>query len=134
MPKGLYVLVGLKSVDPSCYGGWDGTGGCWGCELDVDNIQRILDEAGYDGTVLKTSQATRQTVLNALKKAASDLSGDDILALYFSCHGGQQPDFDSDDLDELDGKDETLLLYDGEIIDDQLNDIWLTLPMGHGWS
>ena len=29
MAKGHALLVGLKSVDPASYNGWDGTGGCW---------------------------------------------------------------------------------------------------------
>ena len=34
------ILVGLEKVNPSSYGGWDGN--CPGCELDVDNIYKIL--------------------------------------------------------------------------------------------
>lgn len=41
MAKGEALLAGLKGVDPTCYNGWDGTAGCWGCELDADNVERI---------------------------------------------------------------------------------------------
>ena len=46
--KGKALLVGLKSVDPGSYGGWDGVNGCWGCELDVDNIEGVLAPLNYD--------------------------------------------------------------------------------------
>ena len=48
MSNALSLLVGLKSVDPTCYNGWDGVAGCWGCELDVDNMGRILTPLGYE--------------------------------------------------------------------------------------
>ena len=45
--KALAVLVGLRRVNPAKYNGWDGTNGCWGCELDVDDVERILQPLGY---------------------------------------------------------------------------------------
>ncbi|MBW2163245.1 MAG: caspase family protein [Deltaproteobacteria bacterium] len=118
MAKGHALLAGLKSVDPASYNGWDGTGGCWGCELDVDNMERILKSLGYDTKVLKTADATRNSVLSSLYRAADNLVGDDIFVFYYSGHGGQQPDLNGD---ELDGKDETLVAYDREVIDDKIH-------------
>jgi hypothetical protein len=129
MPKSLAVLVGLRKVDPAKYQGWDGTNGCWGCELDVDNIERILQPFGYKVTILKTEKATKRNVMKALK-AASQLTMGDIFVFYYSGHGGQQPDQTGPKKDELDGKDETLVLYDGELRDDSLNDVWMTLKPG----
>jgi len=127
MANALAILVGLKEVDPLCYGGWNGRNGCWGCELDVDNIQRILTPLGYQVHALKTSAATAETVLAALRGAARVLSGDDVLVFYFSGHGGQQPDQNDD---ERDGQDETLVAYNREIIDDELNQIWPSFQAG----
>ena len=127
MSKQQAILVGLKRVDPDAYGTWTGENGCWGCELDVDNMEMILQAEGYDITVLKTAKATRSAVINALKGAATTLKSGDTLVFYFSGHGGQQPDADGD---EADGKDETLVAYDGEIIDDQLNAVWTKLRTG----
>jgi len=129
MPKALALLVGLRKVNPDKYDGWDGENGCWGCELDVDNVERILKPLGYQVTVLKTEKATRRNVVKALQTAAQLKKGD-IFVFYYSGHGGQQPDQTGPGKDELDGQDETLVLYDGELRDDSLNDLWVSLKPG----
>jgi len=130
MGKGLALLVGLKRIDPNKYNGWPGENGCWGCELDVDNVERILVGKGFQATVLKTAEATHDNILEALRSAANSLGPDDIFAFYYSGHGGQQPDFLSPNKDELDGQDETLVAFDSQIIDDELNEIWLSFAEG----
>jgi len=127
MAKGLGLLVGLKQVDAEQYGGWDGKNGCWGCELDVDNVERILEPLGYETTILKTSEATHDNVLEALRSAARSLEAGDMFVFYYSGHGGQQPD---ENTEELDGQDETLVAYDRQIIDDELNEVWLSMESG----
>lgn len=118
MAKGSALLVGLKSVDPTAYNGWDGKAGCWGCELDVDNIEMILNPLNYQIKTLKTAEATRDRILSALYRAAENTEGGDIFVFYYSGHGGQQPDVNGD---ELDGMDETLVAYDREVIDDKIH-------------
>ncbi len=127
MTKGYAVLVGLKGVDPSSYGGWDGINGCWGCELDVDNMDRILKSVGYQTNVIKTAAATRDGILSSLYRAAENMTNGDIFVFYYSGHGGQQPDFNSD---EMDGKDETLVAYDREIIDDKIHEALIKFSTG----
>ena len=122
MPKGYAMLVGLKSVNPTAYGGWDGKNGCYGCELDVDNIGLILDPMGYEVSVLKTAEATSLNILQGLRSAARAMRNGDIFVFYYSGHGGQRPDFSGDESD--DSQDETLVLYDREVIDDELDEIW----------
>ncbi|MBX7166076.1 MAG: caspase family protein [Pirellulales bacterium] len=127
MSKAIAILVGLKKVDPTKYNGWEGVNGCWGCELDVDNMERVLSEVGYSIEVIKTGAATCTRVKKALSAAATSLKSGDILVFYYSGHGGQQPDKNGD---ETDGQDETLCMYDGELIDDDLNAIWLKFRPG----
>ena len=127
MAKASALLVGLKSVDPTAYGGWDGTNGCWGCELDVDNMERLLTPLGYQIKTLKTAEATRDNILSSLYRAAENASSDDIFVFYFSGHGGQQPNIVGD---ELDGKDETLVAYDREVIDDKIHEALLKFRAG----
>lgn len=127
MSRKLAVLAGLTRVDAAAYGGWTGENGCWGCELDVDNIDRILKSQDYTTMILKTEQASRSAVLKALRGAADQLKSGDTFVFYYSGHGGQMPDANGD---ESDGQDETLVAYDGQIVDDQLNDIWLRFRRG----
>ncbi|MBN2292584.1 MAG: caspase family protein [Pirellulales bacterium] len=127
MSRGFALLVGLKSVNPTAYGGWTGENGCWGCELDVDNIQRVLTPLGFEFGILKTAQATSHNILSALRGAARNLRSDDIFVFYYSGHGGQIQDKDGD---EPDNKDETLVAYDKEVIDDDLNSIWQSFNAG----
>lgn len=122
------ILVGLKQVDPNAYGGWNGTNGCAGCEKDVDALTRIVESIGYSVTTLKTAQATRSAIIGALESAANQLKSGDTLVFFFSGHGGQQPDVAGGD--ESDGRDETLVAYDGELVDDQLNGAWLKFKAG----
>ena len=112
------LLVGLKGVDPVAYHGWDGKNGCWGCELDVDNMTRILNAQGFVTKSLLTQQATHDNILSSLYRSAENSVAGDVFVFYYSGHGGQQPDFGGD---ELDGKDETLVAYDREIIDDKIH-------------
>jgi hypothetical protein len=127
MGKAYALLVGLKSVDPDSYGGWDGVNGCWGCELDVDNIERILKPIGYHVRILKTKEATRDKILSALYRTADNTVAGDIFVFYYSGHGGQQPDLNDD---ESDGKDETLVAYDREVIDDKIHEALMRFKAG----
>ena len=121
MPRSHALLVGLNSVDSATHAGWDGKNGCYGCELDVDNIAAILRQMGYSPSILKTAAATSTTVLHGLRSAAQVLKEGDIFVLYYAGHGGRQPDYNND---ERDGHDETLVLYDRDVVDDELAEIW----------
>jgi metacaspase-1 len=121
------LLVGLKQVSAQHYQGWDGTNGCQGCELDVDCVSQILHPFDYETCVRKTNAATKDGILTRLRRYAHELKAGDLFVFYFSGHGGQQEDKDND---EEDGKDETLVAYDAEIIDDELDEIWLSFRPG----
>ena len=127
MARASALLVGLKRVDPLAYNNWDGTGGCWGCELDVDNMQRILTPLGYQIATLKTAAATHDAILAALYRAAETTVPGDIFVFYYSGHGGQQPDYNDD---ESDRQDETLVAYDREVIDDEIHGALLRFSEG----
>lgn len=127
MAKAIALLVGLKEVNPANYNGWNGRNGCAGCEMDVKNLQKMLEPLNYNVKTLKTSQATAENILKELENAASILRKGDIFVFFYAGHGGQQPDESGD---EPDGRDETLIVYDREIIDDELNKTWLKLKAG----
>ena len=78
-------------------------------------------------TVLLTRKAKRKAVLTQLRKAAKALKAGDLFFLSYSGHGGQVPDSSGD---EPDRNDETWCLFDGQLLDDELRDLWAEFPAG----
>jgi hypothetical protein len=126
MPKGVSLHIGLNAVDPSHYAGWSGP--LTACEADADDMQAIAKSKGYATTLLKTAAATREAVKGGIEAAAKKLAKGDIFLLTYSGHGGQVPDKDGDEPDDL--KDETWCLYNGQLIDDELFRLWQAFPAG----
>jgi len=85
-------------------------------------IQRFAFEE-KNITTLEDSQATRDSMLAALKEIVAKTGPEDIVYIHFSGHGSRVADTDGD---EDDGKDETLLPYDArtggvpDITDDEM--------------
>jgi hypothetical protein len=126
VPKGLSLHIGLNSVDPAHYEGWSGP--LTACEADAEDMQAVAAGVGYAPTLLKTAAATRRTVIDDIKAAAKQMNKGDIFFLSYSGHGGQLPDRNSDEPDDL--MDETWCLFDGELIDDELYELWRLFPAG----
>lgn len=119
MATGLYLSIGLNSVDAAGYNGW--TGPLNACENDANDIAHIATQAGLTGRALLTAEATSGTVLSELYAASKALTSGDLLVVSYSGHGGQVGDVTGD---EDDGLDETWCLYDRMLIDDELYAMW----------
>ena len=126
MAKGMSLHVGLNSVDPAHYGGWSGP--LAACEADAEDMRALATKAGFAATLLETAAATREAVIDGIRSAAEGLAAGDIFFLTYSGHGGQVPDKDGDEPDDL--KDETWCLYDGQLIDDELYRLWTGFAAG----
>ena len=113
------IHIGLNHVNPDCYNGWDGE--LAGCINDATDMQAIADSLGYQSLLLTDSDATADRVVQEIGQAAQDLQSGDILLLSYSGHGGQVDDVNGD---ELDGQDETWVLWDRQLIDDELYALW----------
>jgi hypothetical protein len=116
MAKGISLNIGLNSVDPNHYGGWDGK--LIACEYDAISMEKIAKSTGCEVTKLLTKSATVDNVKKHINNAAQKLEPGDLFFLTYSGHGGQLPDSNND---EGDGFDETWCLYDREFVDDELN-------------
>ncbi|THJ19801.1 MAG: caspase family protein [Nitrospira sp. CG24D] len=125
MPKGIAINIGLNFVNPAAYGGWDGE--LAGCINDARDMNQIAIGLGYTASILTDSQATSAEVARVIGQAARDLVSGDICLITYSGHGGQINDVTGD---EPDGKDETWVLWDRQLLDDELNGLWSNFEAG----
>jgi metacaspase-1 len=126
MARGMSLHIGLNTVDPDRYGGWDGE--LTACEFDANDMKAIADDRGFDSTILLTSEGTADAVTGEIERAAGELEAGDIFLLTYSGHGGQVPD--RNDEGEADRSDETWVAYDREIVDDELYALWAKFQAG----
>lgn len=129
MTKAIALLVGLIKVDSnsSDYNGDERREGIRGCELDANNMERLLDKKGFVIHKLLTEHATSKSILENINLAASSLNSGDLFVFFFSGHGDQVPDTNGD---ENDKKDEALAAFDRTIIDDELPPLWAKFRPG----
>ena len=126
--KGYSLHVGLNFVDPKHYEGWDGE--LAACEFDAADMAELAAAIGYEAQTLIREAATRDAVLGAIRANAARMKAGDVFVLTYSGHGGQVPDFSGDEAadDAGDVADETLCLFDGQLIDDELYAAWAAFP------
>ncbi len=120
MPSGRSLHIGLNRVDPNAYEGWDGQ--LAGCENDARDMQAIATARKFAPKTLLTRAATSAAVTAAIADAAARLAPGDTFFLSYSGHGGQVPDRNGDEAE--DRMDETWVLYDRQLIDDELYALW----------
>ncbi|PSJ40460.1 caspase family protein [Allosphingosinicella deserti] len=119
--KGYSLNIGLNYVDPAHYQGWNGA--LIACENDAQDMAALARAEGYEVRTLIRDQATRAAVIGEIEAAADALVAGDIFLVSCSSHGGQIPNAVGGDA-EPDGLDETWCLFDGELIDDELELLW----------
>lgn len=125
MTKGISLHIGLNYVDPNHYSGWEGKLNA--AEYDANDMYLISKSQGIKPTKLLRKEATRDAVITEIRKAATILTANDLFVMTYSGHGGKLPDINND---ENDGIDETWCLFDGELIDDELSNLWSTFQNG----
>jgi hypothetical protein len=125
VPIGRSLHVGVNRVDAASYGGWAGT--LRGCERDARDLRDLCAGTGLDPALLLTEDATTEAVLEAVDAAARDLGPGDLLVLTYSGHGGRVADLGGD---EPDAVDETWVLHDRQLLDDELHARWARFAAG----
>lgn len=130
MTKGISIHVGLNRVNSQHYRDefgrpWDGA--LAACEFDAKDMQALAQARGFKTTLLLTEQAKARAVSNAISRAASQLQAGDTLLVTYAGHGGQVPDEFDEETDRLD---ETWVLYDRQLIDDELYSLWAQFQPG----
>ena len=118
--KGQSLHIGLNHVNQANYN--QIITELKGCENDAVAMQNLAENLGYSPTkVLLNKEATHQAVKAAIAETAHLLEAGDIFLLTYSGHGSQVIDVNGDEADMLD---ETWVLYDRELIDDELYELW----------
>jgi metacaspase-1 len=118
--RGISIHVGLNFIDPGHYAGDDGA--LSGCLNDANDMAAIAEESGFEvQDVLLNQDATKENVLAAISNSANELDDGDILLFTYAGHGSHTADVNGDEYDDMD---ETLCLYDGQLLDDYLFAAW----------
>jgi hypothetical protein len=117
MARGFSLHIGLNKVDPKAYPpksvptlkAAETDARCWR-NVATYYFQQINELIG--------KAATSAAVIEHVTAAAAELQAGDMFLLTYSGHGGQVPDDNGDERD--DELDETWVLYDRELLDDEL--------------
>ncbi|MGD9960114.1 caspase family protein [Nocardioides sp.] len=117
--------IGLNHVDPAQYDGWDGE--LQGCLNDAASMKALAEAAGFSTSTLIDGEATSVGVVSALASLAAQAAPGDLCLVSYSGHGGQVDDTDGD---EDEGQDETWVLFDRQLLDDELRVAWSQFPAG----
>jgi len=118
MTKGISLHVGVNATS---IGGTS----LVGCVNDATEMALIAEKHHFEGReVVADCKATFKYVTDKIKEAATQLGPGDIFFFTFSGHGSHISDEVEDD-NEVDFRDETLVLFDFMICDDYLaRELW----------
>jgi hypothetical protein len=117
--RGRSLHIGLNVVDAAAYP--IRVPELRGCENDARDMLALAQARGFTGSMMLSSQATSTAVTEAIRVAAEELRSGDFFLLSYSGHGGQLRDLGGDEPDQLD---ETWVLYDRQLLDDELYALW----------
>lgn len=117
--------IGLNKVDKKAYPYQ--VPDLMACEKDAIDLQKLAIKIGYKSSLLLGENANYNALVQAIASMASQLKAGDIFLLTYSGHGSQVLDKNGD---ETDGLDETWVLYDRQIIDDELYELWSKFALG----
>lgn len=128
--RGVSLHVGVNAVDPAHYG--EHVAPLSFCENDATAMEELARAQGFGTQTLTAERATRAGVIGAVEEVARDLHEGDIFLFTVASHGSQVPDINEDELGgpDQDRIDETLCLYDGQMIDDELFRLWSRFRQG----
>jgi len=98
------IVVGISDYAPLDRNDLDGI------EKDVSKMKKLFEKWGFRVRILYDADSMK--ILDYLDKYSKELDSNDYFAFYYSGHGSFKSD---DNGDEIDNKDETLVLSDGNI-------------------
>jgi hypothetical protein len=103
------------------------------CANDAHKLAEVLGRRGLvpeaQQIVLTDADATRANLRDAMARMAREVGSEDVFVFFYSGHGAQGAP-GSSDVREIDGRDEAILLHDGELLDDELGRMFDGLGAG----
>ncbi len=114
---GLSLHIGLNRVDNAAYG--FPVPNLSGCINDANDMREIADSRGFQTRQLLDEMATSAAVASSIEQAAERLYPGDLFWISYSGHGSQVPD-----PSEPDQRSETWVLWNRQLIDDELYALW----------
>lgn len=125
------LAIGLNQVDPTKYKGWAGK--LDPCEKDAAFYSSLIpDGSKVEKNTLLTKAATVAAVKEHIRIYSTKAKDGDLVVIGYSGHGSQVFDSNGDEKENspIDLMDETWCLYDRELIDDELFDLWRKFAKG----
>ncbi len=96
------------------------------CANDAIKLAETLRESGLldesRQVVLTDAEANQANMRAALQRFAGEMGPEDIFVFFYSGHGGQTQN--TNDVREIDGTDEYLVLHDGPLLDNDLGTLF----------
>jgi hypothetical protein len=121
--QGISLHIGLNRVDNAAYGFQ--VPDLAGCINDANDMQQLAIGKGFRTRQLLDNQATSAAIVSAIEQAAQILNPGDLFWISYSGHGSQVPDPLEPDL-----RSETWVLWDRQLIDDELYALWSRFKAG----
>jgi hypothetical protein len=124
--RGISMHIGLNTVDKNAYP--FPVTPLRGCINDANAMHRVATERGFTTTaVLLDAAATSTAVTAEIRAVAATLQPGDIFFVSYAGHGSQVVDVAGDENDRLD---ETWVLWDRQLLDDELYGLWAEFKPG----
>jgi metacaspase-1 len=125
MAQSLSLHIGVNEVDSATYGA---VPKLRSAVKDAEDMKKIAEDLQYEkSAILRDSEATARNVLECLGRMAQDIQPGGIAFITYAGHGSQAPDNTGD---ETSGKDQTWVLYDRMLLDDELFAMWKRFAPG----
>lgn len=102
------------------------------CANDAVKMSQTLTQAGLlddaHQVLLTNAEATPDALRAAFRRFAGQMGPTDVFIFFYSGHGGRNAN--SHDAREIDGTDETIFMYNGEIVDDEMGQMFDQIRSG----
>ncbi|TWU03023.1 Caspase domain protein [Symmachiella macrocystis] len=119
MSFSMSLHIGVNEVDPDTYGE---VPRLRSAVKDAEAMEQIATDLEYQDTFhLHNEDATVSAVLTRIGEMALQIEPGGVAMVTYAGHGSEVPD---DTGDEQSGRDQTWVLYDKMLIDDQLRAMW----------